>query len=37
MRKAIETAKENGQEIKPGDLYVPGTSYKIADPEYKVW
>lgn len=37
MRKAMDAAKEKGQEIKPEDLFVPGTSYKIADPEYKVW
>ena len=37
LRKAIDQAKENGQEIKPGDLFVPGTSYKINVPDYKVW
>lgn len=37
LRRAIETAKENGKELKPGDLYVPGTSYKIGHDDYKVW
>ena len=37
LRKAIEAAKENGQEIKPDDLYVPGTSYKIGHEGYRVW
>ena len=37
LRKAIDQAKENGQEIKPSDLFVPGTSYKINVPDYKVW
>ena len=37
LRRAIETAKENGKELKPGDLYVPGTSDKIGDEDYKVW
>ncbi|HOR21760.1 MAG TPA: hypothetical protein PLY43_03465, partial [Ruminococcus sp.] len=37
MRKAMDAAKEQGKEIKPDDLFVPGTSYKIAEPDYKVW
>ena len=37
MRKAMDAAKEQGKEIKPDDLFVPGTSYKIAEPGYKVW
>lgn len=37
LRKAIEGAKENGQELKPDDLYVPGTSYKIGHEGYRVW
>ncbi|MBR6968956.1 MAG: hypothetical protein IKH78_10565 [Ruminococcus sp.] len=37
LRRAIETGKENGREIKPGDLYVPGTSYKIGHEGYRVW
>ena len=37
LRKAIETAKEHGKEIKPEDLYVPGTSYKIGHEGYRVW
>jgi len=37
LRRAIETAKENGKELKPSDLYVPGTSYKIGHDDYKVW
>ncbi len=37
MRKATEQAKENGHEIKPSDLFVPGTSYKVGVENYKVW
>lgn len=37
LKKAVDQAKENGQEIKPEDLYVPGTSYKIGNEDYKVW
>lgn len=37
LRKALEQAKEHGQEIKPSDLFVPGTSYKINSDNYKVW
>ena len=37
MRKAPEQAKENGHEIKPSDLFVPGTSYKVGVENYKVW
>lgn len=37
LRKAIDTAKENGKELKPDDLYVPGTSYKIGHEGYRVW
>ena len=37
LRRAIETGKENGREIKPEDLYVPGTSYKIGHEGYRVW
>jgi hypothetical protein len=37
LRKAIDAAQEKGQEIKPSDLFVPGTSYKINVPDYKVW
>jgi hypothetical protein len=37
LRKAIDAAKENGQELKPTDLFVPGTSYKINTENYKVW
>jgi hypothetical protein len=37
LRKAIDTAKENGKEIKPDDLFVPGTSYKIGHEGYRVW
>ncbi len=37
LKKAIDTAKENGKELKPDDLYVPGTSYKIGHEGYRVW
>lgn len=37
MRKAVEEAKANGKELKPSDLYVPGTSYKIGVEDYRVW
>ena len=37
LRNAIETAKEQGKEIKPDDLFVPGTSYKIGHEGYRVW
>lgn len=37
LRKALETAKENNKELKPDDLYVPGTSYKIGHEGYRVW
>ncbi|WP_024859277.1 DUF6348 family protein [Ruminococcus flavefaciens] len=37
LKRAIDTAKEKGQELKPSDLYVPGTSYKIGHEGYRVW
>lgn len=37
MRKVMDSAKEKGQEVKPADMYVPGTSYRIAADNYKVW
>ncbi|MBR2283985.1 MAG: hypothetical protein IJ874_06150 [Ruminococcus sp.] len=37
MKKTIDAAKEKGQEIKPQDMYVPGTSYKIVSETYRVW
>ncbi|MCQ2459825.1 MAG: DUF6348 family protein [Ruminococcus sp.] len=37
MRKVFDQAKEQGKEIQPGDLFVPGTSFKIALDGYKVW
>ncbi|MBO7473038.1 MAG: hypothetical protein J6U00_03385 [Ruminococcus sp.] len=37
LKKAIDTAKENGKELKPEELYVPGTSYKIGHEGYRVW
>ena len=37
LRKALEAAKADGKEIKPEDLYVPGTSYKIGHEGYRVW
>jgi hypothetical protein len=37
LKKAIDKSKEDGNEIKPIDLYVPGTSYKINVENYKVW
>ena len=33
--RELRKAKEQGHE--PKDLYVPGTAYKIAEPNYKVW
>ena len=37
LKRAIDTAKENGKELKPEELYVPGTSYKIGHEGYRVW
>lgn len=37
MRKAHLQMKEQGREIKASDLFVPGTSYKIGQADYKVW
>lgn len=37
MRKVMDSAKEKGQGVKPADMYVPGTSYRIAADNYKVW
>ena len=37
MRKVLEEARANGQEIKPGDLFVPGTAYKVGEDDYFVW
>ena len=37
LKRAIDTAKENGKELKPSDLYVPGTTYKIGEEGYRVW
>lgn len=37
MRKVLEDAKKNGQEIQPGDLFVPGTAYKVGEDDYFVW
>ncbi|SFW33334.1 DUF6348 family protein [Ruminococcus flavefaciens] len=37
LKRAIDTAKEQGKELKPIDLYVPGTSYKIGEENYRVW
>lgn len=37
LKKAIDSAKEQGKEIKPEDLFVPGTSYKIGHEGYRVW
>lgn len=37
MRKVLEDAKKAGQEVQPGDLFVPGTAYKIAEENYFVW
>ena len=37
LKRAIDAAKENGKELKPEDLYVPGTSYKIGHEGYRVW
>ncbi|MBP5379802.1 MAG: hypothetical protein J6Y64_09720 [Ruminococcus sp.] len=37
LKKAIDTAKDNGKELKPDDLYVPGTSYQIGPEGYRVW
>lgn len=37
LKRAIDTAKENGKDLKPEELYVPGTSYKIGHESYRVW
>jgi hypothetical protein len=37
LKKALDTAKEENRELKPEDLYVPGTSYKIGHEGYRVW
>ena len=37
LRKAMDAAKEANKELKPDDLYVPGTSYKIGHEGYRVW
>ena len=37
LKKALDAAKANGKELKPEDLYVPGTSYKIGHEGYRVW
>ncbi|SHM66955.1 DUF6348 family protein [Ruminococcus flavefaciens] len=37
LKNAIEAAKEQEKDIKPEDLYVPGTSYKIGHEGYRVW
>ncbi len=33
--RELRKAKEQGHE--PKDLYVPGTAYRIGNPDYKVW
>lgn len=33
--RELRKAKEQGHE--PKDLYVPGTAYRIAEPDYRVW
>ncbi len=37
LKKALDAAKADGKELKPEDLYVPGTSYKIGHEGYRVW
>ena len=37
MKKVTDQMKEQGKEIKPTDLFVPGTSYKIGAENYRVW
>lgn len=37
LRKAQQLLKEQGKEVNPAELFVPGTSYRIAEPDYKVW
>ena len=37
MRKIFDQLKEQGKEVQPNELFVPGTSYKIAVEGYKVW
>ncbi len=37
LKKAMDAAKEANKELKPEDLYVPGTSYKIGHEGYRVW
>lgn len=37
LKKMIDKSKEEGKEIQPSDLFVPGTSYRINSDNYKVW
>ncbi len=37
LGNVLNKAKENGQNITEKDLFVPGTSFKIAAEGYKVW
>lgn len=38
IQSSNEKAKAEGKEaLKPGDLYVPGTAYKVANENYKAW
>lgn len=37
MRKVFDQLKEQGKEVQPNELFVPGTSYKIGVEGYKVW
>ncbi len=37
MMKVQKQLTEQGKEFKMSDLFVPGTSYRIGEPDYKVW
>ncbi len=37
FRRAMDKAKEEGNDIKPEDLYVPGIRYRIGSGDYRVW
>ena len=37
MMKIQKQLTDNGQQFQMSDLFVPGTSYRISEPDYKVW
>lgn len=37
LKKAMAAYKEQGRELKPVDLYVKGTSYRITTEDYMIW